>query len=187
MKLCGSPRRGVWLMLALCCLVTATAWADDVPDTQSMIQSLKPLKTRSLRNLFAKPASTQQAGRPAATVDDQPPSLSLAIQFDYNSARVSNSSQLALSRLANALRSADLHDYHFMIEGHTDARGQPDYNYHLSQLRAEAVKRVLVSRGVSADLLETVGKGADDPANAADPYAAANRRVRVVNLDAAAN
>jgi len=36
---------------------------------------------------------------------------------------------------------------------------------------------------VAPDRLDVAGKGATEPANAADPFAAENRRVRIVNLD----
>jgi len=38
--------------------------------------------------------------------------------------------------------------------------------------------------GVSADRLETVGKGFSEPANPKNPYAPENRRVVVVNIGA---
>lgn len=191
-------------------------WAEDVPDTQSMIESLKPMKTRSLRNLQVSPvkpvqsvteapadgmsvpsmppaASNKPVTSPAAPVasvavpapaqTERAPSLSLAIQFDPNSVQISSSSQQALARLATALQSSDLRDSHFLIEGHTDAKGLPAYNRKLSQQRADAVRKLLIARGVAAQQLRSVGKGSDEPANKADPFAAENRRVRIVNTD----
>ncbi|RQO73354.1 OmpA family protein [Aquitalea sp. FJL05] len=109
--------------------------------------------------------------------------MSLAIQFDPNSVQISSASQQALARLASALQSSELRDFHFLIEGHTDAKGLPAYNRKLSQLRADAVRKLLITRGVAAQQLRALGKGSDEPANKADPYAAENRRVRIVNTD----
>ena len=71
----------------------------------------------------------------------------------------------------------------FLIEGHTDAAGSRQYNTVLSRRRAQAVKDYLAREaGVSPSRLQIVGKGPSEPANRADPYAAENRRVVVVNL-----
>jgi len=49
------------------------------------------------------------------------------------------------------------------IEGHTDSIGSDSYNQALSERRAEAVKRYLVSRGIAASRLSTEGKGETEP------------------------
>ena len=46
-----------------------------------------------------------------------------------------------------------------IIESHTDARGDRDYNLQLSQKRAESVRDYLVSKGIAADRVGAVGKG----------------------------
>ncbi|WP_199731009.1 MULTISPECIES: OmpA family protein [Aquitalea] len=208
-----SMLRLAWGVMAFLFVCQGVAQAEDAPDTRSMIESLKPLKTRSLRNLqvspvkpVAEPAAeaavdsvnlppavpaasnqpTPVAAAPLAATPPQAeaaPSLSLAIQFDPNSVQISSASQQALARLASALQSSELRDFHFLIEGHTDAKGLPAYNRKLSQLRADAVRKLLITRGVAAQQLRALGKGSDEPANKADPYAAENRRVRIVNTD----
>ncbi len=127
----------------------------------------------------AATASASDAGAPEASR----PSLSLLIQFDFNSARVRPESQQALANLSQALQSPVLADSRFAIEGHTDAKGRDDYNRKLSEQRAQAVTEFLAARGVQAKRLSPVGKGASELANPADPFAAENRRVRIVNLD----
>ena len=64
------------------------------------------------------------------------------------------------------------------IEGHADARGSDEYNLALSVRRAAAAKRFLVSLGISADRLETVGYGEEQPLDQAETEAAwaSNRR-----------
>lgn len=48
-----------------------------------------------------------------------------------------------------------------VIEGHADCyAGSHDYNMHLSEKRAQAVKSYLVKQGVSGDQLIVVGRGA---------------------------
>lgn len=183
----------VWVLGLVACCVTVGQAEPVAPSTEQMIQQLKPARTRSLRNLTveaAAPETAQTAGSPAgattgaASPPPAPrPSLSLLIQFDFNSARVRPESQQALANLAQALQSPELSVARFAIEGHTDAKGGTEYNQRLSQQRALAVKQVLASRGVDEARLQPVGKGSSEPANMADPLAAENRRVRVVNLD----
>lgn len=154
--------------------------AQGVPSAAEMVEQLKVQpapagpRTRSLRNLTVEAVEAQPASRP---------SLSLMIQFDFNSARVKPESQQALANLAQAVQSTELGNAKFAIEGHTDSKGRADYNLKLSQQRADAVVALLVSRGVQSGRLVATGKGSNEPANAADPLAAENRRVRIVNLD----
>lgn len=110
------------------------------------------------------------------------PSVSLAIQFEYNSARVSAASRKTLQQLAQALQSPELAAYRFRIEGHTDAKGQAGYNRKLSQARADEVRQLLVAQGVAAARLSSIGMGASQLALPSQPFAAENRRVRIVNL-----
>ena len=47
----------------------------------------------------------------------------------------------------------------------------------------DAVREYLAQQGVDAGRLQASGKGSSDLANSSDPYAAENRRVRIVNLN----
>jgi len=203
-----TSRLPVLALAALLAMAAAGAWAQGstpLPDTHEMIEALKPSTTRSLRNLVvrqkaegaAAAASAAAASAPAlppaavATVDPPPsaqpagapPSLSLAIQFETNSAQVRPESGPVLGNLVAAMLSPELKGVRFAIEGHSDARGQAAANRQLSQDRAEQVRLYLIALGVHPGRLKAVGKGASDLANPLDPGAPANRRVRVVTLE----
>lgn len=192
------PDRVAALALAMALLTfavdTTAQPAAEPPSTEQIIEALRPAlpasaasapRTRSLRNFVVR----ERGDKPAeARVEDkplQPPSVSLAVQFDFDSARLRPEGEQALERLATALNSAALAGGRFLIEGHTDARGSAAYNLKLSQARADEVSRFLQARGVRAERLQARGRGAEAPMNAIDPFAAENRRVRVVNLAAA--
>ena len=125
-------------------------------------------------------ATAPAAGNPAAETS---PSLSLAIQFELNSSRVRPESGPVLGNLVAALTSTELKGQRFVIEGHTDARGNPTANKLLSQQRADEVRLYLVALGVHPARLRAVGKGSTELANVRDPLSADNRRVRVVTLE----
>jgi len=109
------------------------------------------------------------------------PQIALTIFFNFDSDEVLPNSMGTLNEVAKALKSEELRGKSFVIAGHTDRKGSPDYNIDLSMRRAEAVKRVLVTDyGIDAEALTTIGFGFEKLANKNDPYAAENRRVQFV-------
>lgn len=195
---CQTP----WLVLCLgLCLGLWLAPAPPAsaadPNARSMIEALRPAPAQALpgasRNLYvrrrdqaaasapaAEPAAAPAAEAAAATAAPQPPSLSLAIPFELNSARLRPESGPLLGDLVAAMLSPELREHRFLIEGHTDASGHPAANQRLSLQRAQEVRLYLVTLGVAPERLRAVGRGAREPVNAADPRAPENRRVRVV-------
>jgi len=194
------PLRAACQSLAWLGVVLAgSAWGQAALTAEQMVEQLKAApaavapapaaRTRGLTRNLAVEAAVPGAPAAEATSSASPvvapvkPSLSLLIQFDFNSARVKAESQQSLANLAKALQSDALARSRFAIEGHTDAKGGADYNLKLSQQRAEAVREFLGGRGVATERLVASGKGSTELANSGDPFAAENRRVRIVNLD----
>lgn len=69
-----------------------------------------------------------------------------------------------------------------LITGYADASGTDALNMALSEARARSVQSYLETKGVASTLLKTQGKGSQDLADAANPYAAKNRRVEIGRL-----
>jgi outer membrane protein OmpA-like peptidoglycan-associated protein len=114
----------------------------------------------------------------ASRIADDRPSIALGITFQYNSAELSFATTQQLTQLGRALASPALKGGVFLIAGHTDAKGSD-----LSQRRADAVKRFLMENfGIPDENLVTVGYGKRQLKNTADPFAAENRRIEIVNL-----
>jgi outer membrane protein OmpA-like peptidoglycan-associated protein len=70
---------------------------------------------------------------------------------------------------------------HIEVKGFTDATGKPAYNEALSLRRAEAVRKVLVERGVKEAQVLAIGMGQTNPvaSNATPDGRAKNRRVEL--------
>lgn len=79
------------------------------------------------------------------------------IQFNTASAELTVPSQVTLDSVASILiQNAELQ---LTVEGHTSLDGRAEANMKLSQQRADAVKKYLVSKGVAAERITAVGYG----------------------------
>jgi OmpA-OmpF porin, OOP family len=105
------------------------------------------------------------------------------ILFDTGSDRIRPESTPTLKEIGEMLqRHAELR---LRIEGHTDNVGNAQSNQQLSERRAAAVRQFLLSTyGISANRLESVGKGQAEPAVSNDTPEGRqqNRRVVLVRL-----
>lgn len=163
----------LWLTLPLAGLAQAPL-RDVSVDTlvEQLAPPAPPSTTRGLRNLVP------QAQTPAA-----PRQVDLVVSFDFDSAELSEESRQLIDRLSQALLSERLSASRFRVEGHTDAKGAAAYNQTLSQRRAQAVVARLASHGVAAERMQAVGMGFEMPLLKDKPFAAENRRVRIVAME----
>lgn len=104
--------------------------------------------------------------------------VALNILFAYNSAELSADARSSLDEVAKAMRNPALAKCQFIVEGHTDAHGEINYNQNLSMKRAQTVRQYLAGKGVEAGRLYPDGKGATEPFNRENPFADENRRVQ---------
>jgi OOP family OmpA-OmpF porin len=70
-------------------------------------------------------------------------------------------------------------DYSLSIAGHTDSKGNDEYNMRLSYERAASARAYMLSKGIPADRIESRGYGETKPIadNATAAGQALNRRV----------
>lgn len=101
------------------------------------------------------------------------------IQFEFNSAKLTPSAEMALGRVVQALSSQP--DSQVEVAGHTDSQGNDSYNMRLSRQRAESVRNYLVRSGINANRISAQGYGETQPvaSNATDAGRAQNRRVEM--------
>jgi outer membrane protein OmpA-like peptidoglycan-associated protein len=141
-------------------------------------QFLESVKNRSSRSL------TINEREHLATIARDRPSVDIEINFPFSSADIGPAAVPAVSALGRALSSPELKGGTFLVAGHTDAVGSYASNQDLSERRAEAVKRYLVTNfQIPAATLVTAGYGKTKLKNESDPNAAANRRVQIVNME----
>ncbi len=95
--------------------------------------------------------------------------------FDFDSSTLKPGAYAEIDRVANVL--VQYPETMIRVEGHTDTKGNEQYNQRLSERRAEAVMGALVQRGVNPARIQTIGYGESQPISSAD---ALNRRVAVV-------
>jgi len=147
--------------------------------TRDIICGLDPKCTQQLSREFRGVTVTPgPAGTDALSVN-------LYVNFAYNSAELTSDARIILDRLGYALVDDRLKDFSFMIEGHTDAKGNATYNQTLSEQRAQAVQRYLIDHfGIAQSRLIARGFGKTRLLDPSRPEDGVNRRVQIVNLSA---
>jgi outer membrane protein OmpA-like peptidoglycan-associated protein len=101
------------------------------------------------------------------------------VTFDTDSAIVRPGLYSEIERIATILIKYP--DTVIQVEGHTDSTGSESYNMDLSARRAEAVKNLLVQKGVGPSRILTMAFGESNPiaSNEYDYGRAQNRRVEI--------
>lgn len=101
------------------------------------------------------------------------------VNFEFNSDKLTNTSTSILNTVASIL--AKNTDIKVTIGGHTDSKGNDNYNQRLSKKRADAVRGYLISVGINASRLSTKGFGETRPvaSNDTEGGRAINRRVEL--------
>jgi len=166
----------------------ALSSADLVTSLQGAEQAGRTVTAASLRQMAAQslkdPSRANRMNRAPLTDQlEKQAQLTIAIQFDFNSARIRPDSFRAVGLMADALYHPYLQGYRFLIVGHTDGKGNRDYNLKLSQQRADAIREALINPfGISSSRIEAVGLGEEQLLRPATPEAAENRRVQLINI-----
>lgn len=104
------------------------------------------------------------------------------IQFEFNSAELTDDSEEGVAMLAEFLRNHP--DINVELAGHTDNVGSDAYNLKLSQSRAEVVLQALVAKGIDGQRLTAKGYGSTKPIypNDTEEHRALNRRTEMAIL-----
>jgi OOP family OmpA-OmpF porin len=115
-----------------------------------------------------------------ANLDNYRPVAETSVKFGFNRDNLTPKAMEALDQLAGTISSTK--GYIIALEGSTDSVGSADYNYDLSQRRANSVTQYLASKyNVPAHKIYVIGLGKDKPVetNKTREGRADNRRVDV--------
>ncbi len=165
-----------------------SAQSTDEMTAEEISEAFKKQKTRGLvivpadnGNSTAASGTSETAEVVAATTEEYnalaaEDQVNIQISFDFDSAALRDDQKAKLATMCDVMKNIDVSL--FQIIGHTDSSGKASYNERLSLLRAQEVKRHLVSEcGIAETRLKALGLGESAPINKNDPRADENRRV----------
>ncbi|WP_027246047.1 OmpA family protein [Leisingera daeponensis] len=152
---------------------------------EEITEAFKKQKTRGLVIVPSSTDQSQDTAQETATVAaaaeeynpvDQQTQINVQISFDFDSAALRADQAPKLANMCESMKL--MGGTVFQIIGHTDSSGSAAYNERLSLLRAQEVRRHLISScGVPEDMLKAIGMGETAPFNQDNPRADENRRV----------
>jgi len=97
-----------------------------------------------------------------SAIDYSLPLIFQNIEFDEQMARIKPNMEGVLDRMV--LFMMEHPDFRLKISGHTDSSGDPDFNLDLSQKRADAIKKYIITKGnMPEDRVEAWGYGNTEP------------------------
>lgn len=103
------------------------------------------------------------------------------ITFSFDSAALSPSFTPTLDKVARTLNDYSQGNNIIVVSGHTDSRGDDNYNMNLSRDRANSVASYLINRGVAPNRIQVIPYGESRPiaSNNTDAGRQQNRRVEL--------
>jgi OOP family OmpA-OmpF porin len=113
-------------------------------------------------------------------LDNYRPVVETSVHFGFNKDNLTKKAREAIDELASSV--ANTKGYIITIEGGCDSVGSEDYNYDLSQRRANSVIQYLASeKNIPAHKIYVIGLGKDKPveSNKTSEGRAKNRRVDI--------
>ena len=163
------------------CLPSFSRAADPQPAQSSGVMSGRQIE-QALQHPISRSFAPRGLTRRDAPEAEQ--SVNLNIPFEHNSSTLRPQAEAQLKQLELALNSASLGKDHFVVAGHTDAKGSAQYNKLLSLRRADAVKHFLIAKGMDPSRMETVGYGSEHLLAPDRPDDPSNRRVEIRDVGA---
>ncbi|MEP1329954.1 OmpA family protein [Pseudophaeobacter sp.] len=165
--------------------------AEDAQQELTVEEITEAFKKQKTRGLVIVPSAatvdatqdvaSEETATIAAAAEEYTPvarqsQINVQISFDFDSAALRPDQQSKLGNMCTSMKV--MQDTVFQIIGHTDSSGSARYNERLSLLRAQEVRRHLISAcDIDATMLKAIGMGETAPYNQDDPRADENRRV----------
>ena len=109
----------------------------------------------------AAPSKPAEPARPAPSSVRQSVVIQADALFDFDKSVLRPDGKKSIDDALAKIRGTDVEMV--IATGHTDSVGTEQYNQRLSERRAQAVKDYLVSKGIPASKITTIGKGESQP------------------------
>lgn len=154
----------------------------EVPDDRIVLRARKKDGGEELRKVYLEAYDMAWADPPAVARDTSVQVLDdrIIIRFPYNSTtKIADPAvDEYLVKLAARMKESG---ERVLLTGHTDSKGNPETNMTLGRRRAEAVRNVLVGKGVNKAQIDVASKGITEPvaSNDTEEGRQENRRVEV--------
>ena len=103
--------------------------------------------------------------------------------FAYNSSKLSSTSDTLLQKLATCFTTGPLAGKTMSLVGHTDPRGDEEYNLTLGGRRADSVKGALANKGLPAAQMQTTSRGEMEATGSDESSWSKDRRVEITLVD----
>lgn len=163
------------------------AFAEPAPSDAAPPAAAQPQSTLpdEMPDAPTPPAANDPAAQPSATpaspaqmqsqqrMADACRTREATVYFGTNSANLSSDAENAVEQAAQNASACRIE--HVTLTGFTDQRGSAEYNRVLAERRTQAVREILVARGVPADAIQIEAKGETESTG----DAARDRRVEV--------
>lgn len=171
--------------------ITAAGAADQkATEAQTAAAAAQTAAQAAQRQADAANTAVQQTATRITTLETRVSSINLndnytaaetqTVTFPVNSSTLSSQARSTLDSLTSSI-SGQRTGFMVELQGYTDNTGSEQYNINLSQRRAEAVTRYLVSKNVPLFRISIIGLGEEMPVanNNTSAGKAQNRRVEV--------
>jgi outer membrane protein OmpA-like peptidoglycan-associated protein len=192
---------GLSLALLIACAAPATraqapASAPPAPARDDIVNALSKFDTAPDFDIAALKQKTSDQSKSRGKKEPEPskrapivpelrdlPTFNFAIQFDVDTPIILPDSYETVGRIADAMVSAPLLPYTFLIVGHTDSTGRREANVLLSQRRADALRDVLANTfKISTKRLQSLGLGEEQFIDQAHPTSPVNLQIQIVTI-----
>ena len=128
--------------------------------------ALKPRQVEQLKATFAE-----------ASAALPPRAQTYTLYFQFGSEDLTTESSRTLDAILSEVATREAAEV--LLIGHSDSPGTPEANLALSVRRAEAIRDLVVQRGVAAGIVTATGVGNTDPEVRSDVEEERNRRVEI--------
>lgn len=167
---------------------TSSELAAQTVTSEQIVEALLPKSAEPAVRSFRRKEPEPHPYRGISVEGELPPEvelprINLTVNFEFDSASLTNDGILTLQALGVALQDPRLRNMRFQVAGHTDLRGSAQYNLDLSLRRARTVADFLAAfYGIAPQQLFPVGYGESRPVDPYNPASGRNRRVEIINV-----